>query len=594
MKTSPLDINWRRLFRLRKRQVKKLGNNAEEVFENHLYKRFHHLRQVRGFVFAWVGLIVILIIGVFFESLSLSHYYQVLKPIPGGFFSEGVEGTFTNANPIYATSDADSTVSRLIFASLFQTNSKGQLVGDLASSYSVDTSGKIYTVHLKKDLTWQDGRPLNARDVVFTYDTIENPNAQSPLYSSWQGIEVTALNDLTVQFKLPDVLASFPYTMTNGIIPAHLLSNIAPSDLRSANFNTVDPIGAGPFVWQAIRVTNGSDPSQEQVQIALKPFSKYEGGEPKLDQFEVEVYADQNQLVNDFKNGDLTAMEAVTPPPKSVQNNPAVVKHNFILRAANMVFFKTTTGVLNDQSVRKALVEGADIPSITASLGYKTIPVNEPLLEGQLGYDPAFEQSGFNLKPAKAELYSDGWIVSKSGVRYKAGKPLSFTLTAADSPENQLVTSRLKNQWSKLGVNMTVQLLDPGDFQIALNYHDYDAVLASISIGVDPDVFVYWDSTQANASSSSGLNFSEFSDPTSDQALEGGRTRLDPALRALKYQPFLQDWQQDAPSLGLYQPRLLYLTNGNLSGIDINKLTTNSDRFYNVQNWEIREAKVTH
>ena len=98
----------------------------------------------------------------------------------------------------------------------------------------------------------------------------------------------------------------------------------------------------------------------------------------------------------------------------------------------------------------------------------------------------------------------------------------------------------MQQQWRALGVKVTIQLHDTADFQNALTYHDYDAILNGISIGADPDVFVYWDSSQADIRSSNRLNLSEYKNPTADAALEAGRTRLDPQLRAIKYRPFLK------------------------------------------------------
>jgi ABC-type transport system substrate-binding protein len=259
-----------------------------------------------------------------------------------------------------------------------------------------------------------------------------------------------------------------------------------------------------------------------------------------------------------------------------------------------MVFFKTSSGVLSDSSVRQALVYGANVPNIISNLGYQTVPVREPLLIGQLAYNPTYLQAGYNQVDANNTLNSDGWIYAKGQqYRSKSNQQLSFTLTAENSTENQMVTSKLQKDWKKIGVKMNLQLLDPIDFQDALSLHNYDAVLAGISIGVDPDVFVYWDSSQADIRSANRLNLSEYKNPTADTSLEAGRTRLGPALRVIKYQPFLQAWQQDNPALGLYQPRLLYLTNGKVGGLDNEMLTIPTDRFNNVQNWEIQEAKVT-
>jgi peptide/nickel transport system substrate-binding protein len=586
-------LRFRRHLRRSQKQVEEMGTQAERQLERHFFTRFEHLLPVRRFILGWVGLLVLLIGGVMAQNLSLSTYFQAVHTIPGGIYTEGVLGRFDNANPIYATSEADTTVSRLVFASLFTASDQGTLVGGLASSYSVNTRGTVYTVHLKSGLTWQDGKPLTSADVVFTYQAIQNPDTMSPLQSSWQGINITAPDPHTVVFTLPDPLASFPYSLTTGILPKHILAAVPVADLRSADFNTIHMVGSGPFALQAIQVNSNGNPDVDQEQIALVPFSGYEGGKPKLDKFVVNVYASQAQLTKAFTGGQLTAMEAINPPAVNVQTKPGVVATSFILRAANMVFFKVSSGVLADQQVRQALVAGANVPAIIHKLGYDTPAVREPLLVGQVAYDPTYNQAPFDLSAAQKLLTSDGWTVGSGGMRAKAGQALAFTLTVADTPENHLVASTLQKQWKALGVQVSLQYLDPVDFQSALDYHDYEAVLNGISIGIDPDVFVYWGSSQASISAANDLNFSEFKNTDADTSLEAGRTRLDPLLRTIKYAPFLQAWQQAAPALGLYQPRLLYLTNGYVNGLQAGPIVSSADRFNNVQNWEIRQAKVT-
>jgi peptide/nickel transport system substrate-binding protein len=574
-------------------KVELLSSQVEDSIDQNIFGRFDHLMKIKKFVLGWVALVVILLLGVILELFSLNGFYQKLRPVPGGIYSEGLVGSFSNANPIYASSAADTSVSDLIFAGLFKTGPDGTLVNDLASGYSVDSTERIYTVHLKSNLVWQDGKPLTAQDVVYTFKTIQNPNAQSPLFSSWDGIDVSAPNISTVVFKLPDILASFPYELTTGIIPEHILDKISASDLRSASFNSQDPIGAGPFSWQGLSVANGSSVSGEQIQIALKPFTRYNGGKPRLDQFVLHFYPTAQELNAAFAAHNITAMDVSGSPTSKMLGASNVRRHSLLLRAANMVFFKTSTGDLSDQDVRQALVESANVDQIIKNVGYKTNAVNEPLLTGQLGYNPTYKQAEYNLSNAKQLLTADGWITTASGYRSKAGQPLMFTLTANDDQEDRQVGTALQKYWHDLGVKVNLQYLDDADYQSALDYHDYDAVMAAIDIGTDPDVYVYWDSAAADVRSSNRLNFSEFSNTTADQSLEAGRTRLDPALRVIKYQPFLQAWQQAAPALGLYQPRLLYLTNGPLYNMNINTLTNATDRYYNVQNWEINQSRVT-
>jgi peptide/nickel transport system substrate-binding protein len=123
--------------------------------------------------------------------------------------------------------------------------------------------------------------------------------------------------------------------------------------------------------------------------------------------------------------------------------------------------------------------------------------------------------------------------------------------------------------------------------------HRYDALLHGITIGTDPDVFAYWHSSQFDVRSANRYNFSEYKSDAADNALQAGRSRVDPALRAIKYQPFLDAWQKDAPALGLYQPRYLYLTRGEVFGLKEHAVNTGVDRLANVDDWMIRTARVT-
>ncbi|MDL2363199.1 MAG: ABC transporter substrate-binding protein [Patescibacteria group bacterium] len=586
-------LRFRRQIKKSQRNVTEISSQVEDGIENLLFKRFNRLREVQRFVFSWILLLVILISGLVLQNITLSNYYQTVKTVPGGTYKEGILGEFSNANPLFATTNADVTVSHLIFASLMKYDSKGALVGDLAQSYEVDAKGLNYTVHLKPKLTWHDGKPLTSEDVLFTYQSLQNPDAQSPLQNSWKDITVSATNPQTVNFKLASPLASFAYNLTNGIVPKHILESVPVADLRAADFNNVRPVGSGPFMWQAIEVT-GSSQKDSQEQIALIPFNGYNAGKPKLDKMIVHVFSSEKELADAFVAKTITAAQGLSETPSELKNKPVIQVHHFPLKAATMVFFKTTTGVLADKSVRNALVQAADVPSITGKLGYPSRLVREPLLQGQLGYDKAYAQPSFDVTAAKKVLDTAGWKIAKEGVRYKGKDPLSFSLSAADTKENKIVTTILKDQWHELGVKLNVQLQAPNDFQNTLTYHNYDALLYGIAIGTDPDVFVYWDGSQADVRSSTRLNFSEYKNATADSALESGRTRLDPAVRAFKYRPFLQAWQQDSPALGLYQPRLVYLTHGNVAGLSDGPITSATDRFANVEEWQIRQAKVTN
>ncbi len=593
MRFRLLRLRFRRRLQLGEKRAEDLSEQAEIGIEKYILRRFGRLHKVRRFVITWILLLLIGIFGTLGQNYLLSNYFQTLKPVPGGIYNEGVVGTFTTANPIYAVSDVDLSVSHLIFASLLTYNSRNQLVGELASSYSVNSLGNVYTVHLKPNLTWQDGSPLTSKDVVFTYNLIENPNAESPLANSWQGVNVSAEGPSTVVFNLPNTLASFPQFLTTGIIPQHLLTNIPASEMRSATFNSQDPVGSGPFSWQSISVS-GNDPSNAIEEITLTPFSHYVLGKPKLDQFVLHAYANQSQLTNAFTSGQLNGAEGFSDLPSSIANMKSADIHNYLLTAGIYTFFKTSSGILADQAVRSALVQAVNVPAIINGLNFPTHQVNEPLLEGQLGYNPAYSEPGYNPAAAANILSQDGWNLGANGIRAKNGQQLSFNLTVSSSSDYVQLAKQLIKYWHKIGVQVNLITEDPSDFNNVLVSHDYDALLYGISIGVDPDVYVYWDSSQALANAPSRLNLSEWSNSKADAALEEGRAKLDPVVRATAYQDLLSAWQQDLPALGLFQPRLLYVTYGPVFGLNGNTINSNTDRYNNVQNWEIDEAKVTN
>lgn len=584
---------WKRKLRRTRHDTLESVAQADDKIEKLLIRRFDRLVSVRRFVFLWLLLFAMMIVATFGQIRGLSPYYQKLQPIPGGLYTEGLLGNFSNANPLFATGAADDAISRLVFSSLFKYDDSNRLVGDLATSYDLDKMQKNYTVHLRHGVTWQDGKPFSADDVVFTYDTIQNIEAQSSLYSSWQGINVTKVDDYTVNFQLPDSLSSFPYSLTNGIVPAHLLAHVAPERLRSATFNT-HPIGTGPFEWKFVDVS-GTSAADRQQRISLSAFDNYYAGPPKLDGFSIITYNDDRQMIAAFEKKQLNAMSGLDQLPGELAGDSSVDVYQTPLTSAVMAFFNNSNSILKDASVRKALATGIDRSRLVTLLGSPVHLVEGPLLKGQLGYNPKIVEPVFNKRTANELLDKAGYTRSFNGMREKNGQPLSLTISAQNTANYTRVAQFLQDEWSKLGVKININYYSSDDLQTSIiGSHDYDILLYGINIGVDPDVFAYWDSSQASLTSQGHLNLSEYKNKNADLAIEAGRTRSDPAIRAVKYQAFLKQWVADMPAIGLYQPNYLYITRGPVWNYERKADNFGSDRFYNVANWEIRQQRQTY
>jgi len=584
-------LRWRRKVRRSRLHVEELGSQTEDHLERHLFRRLSRLYGVRRFIGAWLVLVGVLITGVILQVQALDSYYQTVVPVPGGTYTEGIIGTFTNANPIYAAGGVDRSVSRLIFSSLLTYDQRNQLVGDLAKSWEVDSTGLRYTMHLRKDAKWQDGRPVTAADVVFTYQTIQNPDAKSPLQASWTGITFEQPDDYTVVFVLPNTLSSFPTALTNGIVPKHLLESVPVSQLRSDRFNTAAPVGSGPFKWGVIEVA-GTTVETRQERVGLEPNQSYYEGAPKLQRFIVRSFRDEKQMLQAFDKRELNAMVGLTSLPDNIKSAGESQDYNIPLTGEVLVFFKTSQEALQDVKVRQALVQAANTAEIIKGLDHPVIPAFGPLLTSHLGYDKNVTQLPFNVAQANQLLNDAGWVKGTDGIRTKDGKQLTFRLYAQSIGEYAYVTQQLQKQWREIGVNAEVTLQSDSDLQTTVALHGYDALLYGISLGNDPDVFAYWHSSQADPRAATRLNLSEYKSTVADHALEAGRTRSEPDLRAAKYKPFLEAWRNDAPALALYQPRFLYVTRGKVYGFSPVLLNNATERYANVQNWMIRQEKV--
>ena len=575
------------------KNIGELGNYTEETIDRHFFRRLTNLAKVRRFVIGWLLLMSLILLAGVLQIGLLRTKYQKLYFIPGGTFTEGIVGTYSNADPIYASSSVDSSVSKLIFSGLFKYNSNQKLVPDLASGMSTDKRGKTYTVTLKDNLYWHDGQPLTAKDVAFTFKTIQNPDAKSYLLSSWQGIKIRQKDDKTVIFTLPSTLSSFPDSLTTGIIPWHLLKGIPAEQLRSSDFNTVHPVGSGPFKYDTVEVQpDKNNPSVTLQQIGFLANEGYYGGSPGIKRYIINTYDNQNELMSAYDSKKLDAISGLGTIDEVYSEDQGNNVYSVPIAGQTMVFFNNSHDVLSNPKVRRALVLGANRKKIIQSTGQVLNQSDEPLLVSQLGYDKQFAQKTNNIKLANKLLNKAGWkIDKKTGIRTRKHKQLSIKLFALSNNEYNKVVDELKNEWANLGIDTQVTMQSDEDLKNTVSNHDYDALLTTISVGADPDVFAFWHSSQISAKSKARLNFSEYKSDKADISLEAGRSRLKPNIRAVKYKGFLKAWHDDNPALALYQPNYIFIVRSPFSGFTSKSLVSPVDRYADVGKWMIRQKR---
>lgn len=571
--------------------IKKVGDSAvnlqtssSEHVNKYVTRRKQNIVGVKRFIASWLALVILLCIVSIGSLVQVFSAARINAPTEGGTYTEGMVGSLTNLNPLFGSGVLDDSAARLLFNGLLRYDTNGELVPDLAKNWRVEDDRRTYTVVLKEGVTWHDGQPFTAKDVLYTIKAIQNPETRSPLFSSWQGIKVAAVNEREVKFELPATFAPFPTALTVPILPRHLLVDTPFAQLRSAAFNN-QPIGTGPFVFNTLRSEQGG-----QQQLELSRNQIYLHGAPKLERFVLHTYPDNDAMAEALENREITAaVDLGAESVKNFANDTSIRLADIPLNSGVFAFFKTSHPLLSDAAVRSALVAGLDREVILRLFDARYAPLKTPILSSQLGFDPAYAQKT-NGAGAEAQLEAAGWVKQANGIRAKDGVPLEFELTTVNSSQYTALATELKKQWAQIGVSVEPQLLTPEQLQqTALAAHSYDILLYGISIGHDPDVYAYWHSSQARPN---GLNFSEWKSERADSSLDVARTRLETVLREARYRTFQDEWLKGAPAAALYQPRVNYAYHQNASGFVSFAVNNASDRLTNVEQWTVSTKRV--
>lgn len=523
------------------------------------------LRWVERFVFVWVAVFVISLVLLSGQFESMDRHYLVSRPSPGGKYVEGIVGETGGINPLFPESRASRSASVLVFSGLFKSGEDGQPVMDLAEKWSINDDETVYTVKMREDAYWHDGKKVTAADTKFTFDNIQDPDVGSPFQPIWQGIEVEQTGDYEIKFTLPNPFAPFLSQLTVGILPRHLLSDVEADRMRIDGFNT-EPVGSGPFEFE--------DLSTSSNEIRLRRNDLYYKGPVLLETMAIRVFDTEESMVAAYNQNQLNGMMGESTFDRNDLRDP---ERSRIIRMklASQVFAFFNMERLQQRELRQALTLSVDHSELISGLGNGDYdPAYSPLLPEHIGYEKS--QSGYNHKKAVDTLKSADWEANN-------GQPLS--LVTQDTAHYIATAETLREFWKELGVTVEVTAVSGSELQ--QNYirpRNYDILLFGIGLETDPDVHAYWHSSQVK---DPGLNLSLYDSAIVDDSLEAGRTRSGDKLRAAKYEPFLKEWRKDAPAVALYRIHNYYIYHRDVGGVKAGNVPHANNRFHNVDEWTV-------
>ncbi len=572
------------------RHAKKIEGATQRHAHRFVVRRIDSIKEASREITIWLATIGAIIVGMGLQLTWGQQGFMTTAAVKGGAYIEGVVGKIDTLNPLYVSSNSEASVSRLLFSSLYNYDEQGALHQDLATGLSIDETNKIYTITIRDNARWHDKQLVTADDIVFTLGLIKNPAVRSPLRVNWVDVAVKKIDATTVQFTIPAVYAAFPHALTFPILPKHILGSVPPGGIRENAFSQA-PVGSGPF---SFRLLQQADAVSQHKVVHLTGSEGYYAGTPKLSRFEIHAYQDSTALVKALKAGELTGASDV--PPNMLESIGARKFTRIAAAQDNGVYLllNQNNAFLKEAGVRKALQVGTDTAAIRKAVGGDQIALDLPVLGWQIAGDEVPKAPAYSLVKSKELLDTAGWKMVRD-YREKDGKRLELTLTTIKDSKYERAIREIEKQWQLLGIVVHTKIIDTSGatstfVQDTLQARNFDILLYELAIGADPDVYAYWHSSQIGQT---GYNFSGYTNKTADANLSSARSRLEPALRNIKYRQFSKQWLEDAPAIGLYQPVVEYIVSDTANAVEPgSQLVTAADRYANVQYWTVNRAAV--
>jgi peptide/nickel transport system substrate-binding protein len=337
--------------------------------------------------------------------------------------------------------------SPLFQSTLLRRDAQLEIVGDLATDWSVSDDGRTWTVSIRDDVTFHDGEPLTAADVAYTYETAASRGGLVDLADLASAV---VLDDTTVELTLTQPRSTFLAQLTTvGIVPAHA---------HGEGYGR-DPVGSGPFVlerWaegQELVVTRNEDyhgelPAFERLVFL---FTDEDGSLAAARTGDVQVAGLPQTLATD----DVDGMELVAVP--SVDNRGVMFP---IPMPGGTTEDDRPIGnaVTADLAIRQALNLAVDRATLAEAVleGYGT-PAYGPV-DGMPWFEPTTMLADADLDAAAAILTDGGWEdAAGDGVLVKDGVEARFTLLypASDSVRQALALS-FRDMVAPLGIEVEV------------------------------------------------------------------------------------------------------------------------------------------
>ncbi|MFC1852662.1 peptide-binding protein [candidate division CSSED10-310 bacterium] len=469
-------------------------------------------------------------------------------------------------NPLISTDYNSMMIERLVFDPLIYIDDSPQskLVGRLAEKWKISDDKLTITFFLRQGITWHDGEPFTAEDVKFTFDMALNEDIPAVRLKSivepLDRIEIVNPQAVSFHFKYP-FSPGLSQVGTVFIVPKHRLQekNLAseserrntrkPVTVLSTEFNR-KPIGTGPYhltEWktaQHIKLTKNEDYWDKQNQ-------------PQISKILFKIIPNRTVAFNILRKGDLDILRTRSIHYLSFLRmkdlhdeflaekfyEPAYYFIGWNLRPERKFF--------SDKRVRRAMTHALDRHTFIekADYGLGRI-ITGPFYFKSWAYNPTVRPLPYDLEKAVDLLHAAGWYDHDGdGFLDKDGLKFDFELLiASGSPTLGQLATIVQANLRKLSISCSIRIFEWSVYLERIHKGEFDAFISGWGLGVDPDPYNVWHSSQIN----SGNNSVAYANEEVDKLLDEGRREFNRQKRQKIYWKIHEIIHNDQPYTFVY------------------------------------------
>jgi peptide/nickel transport system substrate-binding protein len=505
------------------------------------------------------------------------------KAARGGTAVEALMGAPGVLNPLFEADASTHDVDSVIYQGLTTVDAQQNVVGLLASDWTISPDHLTYTFTMRTSVNWADGQPFTADDVLFTFHVLQDLEYVQPGADSWRQVGVAPGAPGQVVFTLRAPSAGFPLTLRIGIIAKHLFAGMAPGQIAASPFSGVRAIGTGPFKVSAV--------SASGVTLAR---NTYADPQPYLDHLILRTYAanDPQAAISAVLHGTADLVGGLEPQEVGLLQGRTDVSVQDVRTFTDAFVSFNAEGAgkpfFSDGKVRLALTQAVDRQRVIDEvISGRGDPDPNPIPTADWAYSAtAAVRHPYDQQAAASALDAAGWtLASGAKVRSKGTQAFKVEMVAVGSYPSRQIADAVSRQLLEVGIEADVTYVAASDLvQTYLLGRNYQMALVALDVGPDPDLYSVWHSGTASGS----FNFAYSRGwGVIDKDLEDGRSALDQPTRLAAYLDFQNLMSDAAPAIFLYSPHYDYAISQRVHGVHVNNVIEPADRFQYVTAWYV-------